>query len=106
MLIQDKPSFLKLLALDHRDQVVALGLQNVVQQNSVELIVVNFFGRLMWMLMVVDGARTAEEAGDVLVNLLFSSLHRGGFEVWNVGSFVKLGSLLMQPKVALALRLL
>ena len=104
MLIKYEPSFLKLLALDYRHQTVSLGLQNVVKKTSLKLIPVGFLVLVLFILM--ENARTTEEARDVLVDFLFAGLHRGRFQIGDVGSLVELSALLVQPKVALAFRLL
>lgn len=100
MLIKYKPSFLKLLALDYRHQTVSLGLKNIVKETSLKLIPVDFLVLVLFILM--ENARTTEEARYVLVYFLLAGLHRGRFQIGNVGSLVELSALLVQPKVALA----
>ena len=97
MVIEYQSRLLKLLALDYRDQTVSLGLQNVVKETALELIPVDFFVLLFFLM---ENARTAEEARDVLVDFLLSGLHRGRFQIGDVGCLVKLSALLVQPKVA------
>ena len=104
MLIKNEPSFLKLLALDYRHQTVSLGLQNVVKHASLKLVPVDFLVLVLFIL--VENARTAEEARYVLVDFLLAGLHRRRFQIGDVGSLVELSALLVQPKVALTFRLL
>ena len=62
-----------MLALDYRHQTVSLGLQNVVKETSLILIPVGFLVPFLFILM--ENARTPEEARDVLVDFLLAGLH-------------------------------
>jgi len=93
MLIKYEPSFLKLLAFDYRDQTISLGLQNVVKKTPLKLIPVGSLVLVLFILM--ENARTTEEARDVLVDFLLAGLHRGRFQIGDVGSLVELSALLV-----------